>query len=103
MMRTVLLVCAIFILSFWVGCSGDSDEATSGYPKYSGQPEPYILKEGCTFKIVTEQGSASVSSPKVSGGPGASATGSVSLGDYKIEVSDCDVVGNPSDLPIYEK
>ena len=100
-MRTVLLACLIFILPFLVCCSRDS-ENTSKYPKYSGEPEPYILKEGCTFKIVTDQGSASVSSPEVSGAPGASATGSVSIGDYTIEVSDCDVVGNPSDLPIYE-
>ena len=100
-MRTVLLGCAIFILSFCIGCS-DNSEDTSVYPKYSGESEPYILKEGCTFKIVTDQGSASVSSPEVSGGPGVSATGSVSIGDYEIEVSDCDVVSNPSDLPIYE-
>ena len=102
MMRSVLFGCAILIVSFGIGCSGNSKEGPR-YPKYTGQPEPYILKEKCTFKIVTEQGSGSVSSPEVSGGSEVSAIGSVTFGEYTIEVSNCDVVGNPSDLPIYEQ
>ena len=97
-MRKTGLGCVIFIFVIVAGCSGN----TSDYPEYSGQEPPYILKEECTFKIVTDQGSAAVTSPVVKGGPGVSGSGSVSIGEYEIEVADCDVVSNPSDLSIYE-
>ena len=97
-MKKTVLVCVVFIFVVIAGCSDN----TSDYPEYSGQEPPYILKKECTFKIVTDQGSASVTSPVVKGGPGVSGSGSVSIGDYTIEVADCDVINNPSDLPIFE-
>jgi hypothetical protein len=97
-MKKTVIGCVIFICIVIAGCIGN----TTDYPEYSGQEPPYILKEECTFKIVTDQGSASVSSPVVSGGPGVSGSSSVSIGEYTIEVADCDVISNPSDLSIYE-
>ncbi len=95
----------VFVLGtvwFLAACSDTAGEAAS-YPKYSGESEPYILKEGCTFTIVLAEGTASVKS-EVTGGAGlVSASGSVTMGTYSIEVSECDVIGNPSLLPVYEK
>ncbi len=94
----VMAVAAVLVILFH-GCSTEG----SKYPSPEGEEYPYILKEDCTFTIVEELSRASISSPKVSGLPGSSASGSVSLGDHSITVSDCMVIENPGYLPIYEK
>ena len=86
------------VLTVVVGCSDNS----TVYPSAEGKSKPYILKEGCTFSIVKEHSSASVTSPTVTGMAGASAAVSVRVGEISIGVADCKVVENSYALPIYE-
>lgn len=85
----------VFILA---GCSGDN----GGYPSSEGKPYPYILKTGCEFAIVEELRKNSITSPVVEGAPDSWATGSISMGDHSISVSNCAVVENATGLTIYE-
>jgi hypothetical protein len=87
---SVLLVTAIS------GCSGKGGSDSAPLPD-----PPYILKEGCTFTIVHENGSLSVDSPKVSGL--ATGSGSVTDGVYTLEVANCEVVSCSHPLTIYER
>ncbi len=100
MIRNSLYICVL--LGLILGCSGTEE---SQYTKYAGESAPYVLKDGCSFKIVSKDGTASVSSPRLSGTGAAlvSASSSVSLGEYKIVVAECEVVDNPAFLPVYEK
>ena len=95
MKKTILLT----VFMGLAGCSGESRE----YPAAEDATVPYILKQGCKFTIISEQGSAGVSSPELSGAPGVSASMSVSLGEMSIAVSDCRVVENSHGLAIYEQ
>jgi hypothetical protein len=97
----VMKVAVLILVNFLLVLSGCSDNTTS-YPSAVGKSKPYILKEGCTFSIVKEYGSASVDSPVVSGVAGATASATVSIGDIAIKVSNCMVVENPEGLPIYQ-
>ena len=87
------------LLGLLAACSDDP----GGFPSAEGKTTPYILKEGCTFAIVEELSRASVSSPEVSGMPGATGSASISLGNKSITVSDCRVTANSHSLPIYEQ
>jgi len=80
------------------GCSAQSP----GFETAEGKPTPYILKEDCRFTIVEELSKAGVTSPKVEGMEGATASMSISLGAKSITVSDCAVTQNSHALPIYE-
>ncbi len=93
-----ILIAVLGLLSF-SGCSNDD---APKYPSAAGAELPYILKEGCKFTIVSDQGSASVTSSSSSDLPGVSMSMSVSLGDMEIAVSNCEVVDNSHGLPIYE-
>ena len=94
--RSALVLLALVGTLF--GCSQDR----SGLPSAAGKATPYILKEDCRFTIVTDRGSAGVSSPKVSGAGSGTASASVSIGAMSITVSDCAVTGNPHSLPMYQ-
>jgi hypothetical protein len=96
-MKTKILLASLMITSLF-GCS---DEGPS-YPSAAGKSYPYIHKIGCEFSIVEERSKASISSPKVEGMPGASASASITLGELSITVSNCMVEDNPHGLPIYE-
>ena len=99
-LRPALLAAGIAALSgLLAACSGDPD----GFPSAAGKAPPYILKEGCTFSIVEQLSRASISSPEVSGMPGATGSASISLGAKSITVSDCQVTANSHSLPIYEE
>ena len=87
------------LFSLLAACSQDP----GGFPSAEGKTTPYILKEGCTFSIVEELSRASISSPEVSGMPGATGSASISLGNKSITVSDCRVTANSHSLPIYEQ
>jgi len=95
--KTSTLLVAI-ALSLLFACA----EQSTSFPSSEGKATPYVLKEGCTFSIVEERSKASIDSPTVSGMPGASASGSISLGEKSITVSDCKVIANSHALPIYE-
>ncbi len=95
-MRKFILMSALLLLA---GCSGETDE----YPSAENATPPYILKEGCKFTIISDQGSAGVTSPQVGGAAGVSASMSVSLGEMSIAVSDCRVVENSHNLTIYQQ
>lgn len=89
---------ALMCFLFLAGCTGKGDQSTS----VADLPEPpYILKEGCTFTIVHENGSVSVDSPRITG----PATGSASVTDgvYMLEVADCEVVSCSHVLGVYER
>ena len=93
----VLLGTWMFLLVL-AGCTGKGDQST----RVEDLPEPpYILKEGCTFTIVHENGSVSVDSPRITG----PATGSASVTDgvYTLEVADCEVVSCSHALGIFER
>ncbi len=90
-----LLVTGIFSLT---GCSDD----TPKYPSSEGKSYPYILKTGCEFAIVEKLSRSSIDSPRATGMPDSWVTASISLSDHSISVSNCEVVDNPSGLPIYE-
>lgn len=92
----IVAVLAVMLLG---GCS----EEGASYPSPEGQPYPYILKTGCEYAIVEELSRSSISSPKAEGMPDSWVTASISLGDHSITVSNCEVVKNPSSLPIYER
>ena len=95
----VITICGLMaVMLFLVGCSQDAPK----YPTSEGKAYPYILKTGCEFSIVEELSKSSVESPHATGMPDSWVTGSVSLGDLSISVSNCEVVGNPGGLPIYE-
>lgn len=97
MANTTALLVAATALGM-LGCSAQ----TSGYPSSEGKPTPYVMKQDCTFSIVEQLSRASVTSPTVTGMPGATASMSISLGDKSITVSDCMVIANSHSLPIYE-
>jgi len=78
-------------------------EDPGGFPGAEGKTPPYILKDGCTFSIVEQLSRASISSPEVSGMPGATGSAAISLGEKSITVSDCRVTTNSHSLPIYEE
>ena len=80
------------------GCSGESP----GFQSAEGKPTPYVLKEDCKFTIVEELSRAGITSPEVTGMPGATGSASISLGEKSITVSDCTVIANSHSLPIYE-
>jgi hypothetical protein len=84
-----------------LGACSDGDDGPS-YPSAQGKTPPYVLKEGCSFAIVEKNSRSSIDSPQVSGMHGASASASISLGDYSITVADCRLVENPQALPVYE-
>lgn len=79
-------------------CSSD----TPDYPSAEGKPYPYILKEGCSYSIVEELSRSTIDSPRASGMPDSAVSATISLGDMSITVSDCKVIANPYNLPIYE-
>lgn len=91
--------CVAALFGLLTACSEDP----GGFPSAEGKATPYILKEGCTFSIVEQLSRASISSPEVSGMPGATGSASISLGNKSITVSDCRVTANSHSLPIYEQ
>ncbi|MBT8486498.1 MAG: hypothetical protein HKO59_02665 [Phycisphaerales bacterium] len=98
--RTAATVATLAALAsaslFLTGCTGES------YASAEGKLPPYILKEGCMFTIVGENGRSGVSSPEVTGVPEESVTASTSLDEYTITISDCQLVENSHSLPVYE-
>ena len=92
--KASLFLGSLLLLLLFVGCSKSSSTVALPDP-------PYILKEGCTFTIVHENGSLSVESPKVSGM--ATGSGSVTDGVYTLEVANCEVVSCSHPLSIYEQ
>jgi hypothetical protein len=96
--KLTAIALVITTITSLTGCSED----TSKYPSSEGKAYPFILKNGCEFAIVEELSRSSVTSPQASGVPDSWVTASVSLGDHSISVSNCEVVDNPSGLPIYE-
>lgn len=92
--KASLFLGSLLLLLLFVGCSKSSSTVVLPDP-------PYILKEGCTFTIVHENGSLSVESPKVSGM--ATGSGSVTDGVYTLEVANCEVVSCSHPLSIYEQ
>ena len=96
---TIAAACIAALFGLLAACSEDP----GGFPSPEGKTTPYILKESCTFSIVEELSRASISSPEVSGMPGATGSASISLGDKSISVSDCRVTANSHSLPIYEQ
>ena len=96
---TIVAACITALFALLAACSGEP----GSFPSPEGKTTPYILKEGCTFSIVEELSRASISSPEVSGMPGATGSASISLGDKSINVSDCRVTANSHSLPIYEQ
>jgi len=80
------------------GCGG----GRSSYASAEGASPPYVLKEGCKFSIIGENGRSSIDSMKVTGAPEEAFSMSISLGDYSITVSNCTIVGNSHGLPVYE-
>ncbi|MCP3902771.1 MAG: hypothetical protein GY715_03965 [Planctomycetes bacterium] len=76
--------------------------ADSTYASPEGKSPPYILKEGCTFSIIGENGRAGVGSPKVTGMAAENASASTSFGEYSITVSNCTLIENSHDLPVFE-
>ena len=99
-MNTKLVVMYLMLVAV-VSLGGCSDDAHK-YPSAQGQAYPYILKTGCEFAIVEELSRSSIESPQASGMPDSWVTGSISLGDHSISVSNCELVANPSGLPVYE-
>ena len=61
-------------------------------------PPPYIVKEGCDFWLVTDSGVISTRSAR---GSGPSGQARLSWGGHELQLADCEVVGNPGQLPIY--
>ena len=92
--KASLFLGSLLLLLLFVGCNKSSSTVVLPDP-------PYILKEGCTFTIVHENGSLSVESPKVSGM--ATGSGSVTDGVYTLEVANCEVVSCSHPLSIYEQ
>lgn len=72
------------------GCGGE--EAENRVP-------PYIYKTGCEFSL--ELGEGNSTSTTIEKG-NTMVTLTLSMGGYKVGVSDCKVVENPGQLPIYE-
>ena len=95
---TPLIYFLATITVFISGCSDDS----SSYPSSEGKVPPYILKTGCTFAIVEELRRNSIGSPKATGVPDTWVSASISLGDYSITVSNCEIVENTGPLSIFE-
>lgn len=89
-----------FLASLGVALSGCLAESPD-YLSAEGKPTPYILKEDCRFTIVEELSRAGITSPEVTGLPGATGSASISLGGKSITVSDCRVTANSHSLPIY--
>lgn len=96
-MKAKILLTTLMV-TFLFGCSNEGPS----YPSAEGKPYPYIHKTGCEFSIVEERSKASISSPKVEGMPGATASATITLGEMSITVSNCMVEDNPHGLPIYE-
>ena len=87
----------IFTSVLFSGCSNEPS-----YPSSEGMQTPYILKEGCKFTITEELSKASITSPTVTGIDEESVSMGISLGDKSINVSNCNVIENSHNLPIYE-
>ena len=96
-----LFLAWVFFIVTTVSVAGCSDGSQS-YPKSEGKSPPYILKEGCKFKIVDELGSASITSAKATGVDDSEVSASISFNDMSISVSDCKVINNSHSLQIYE-
>ena len=94
--KALLMTAAALVLS---ACS----DSSITYPSPEGKAKPYVLKEDCKFTIVEELGSASTTSPRVTGSEGVTASASISLGEKSITVSNCAVTENSHFLPIYER
>ena len=91
----VLMAWALFLMT---ACSGESAD----YPAVSGMSPPYVLKEGCKFTIVEELSRTSVTSPEVSGADASSVSAEISLEGKTIAVSDCQIIENSHNLPVYK-
>ncbi|OOZ40516.1 hypothetical protein BOW53_07320 [Solemya pervernicosa gill symbiont] len=78
-----------------------SSETTSSTP-VEERMIPHVFQEGCKFTIVTDSGTAATTSPINNSSPGVTVSASVSIGEYEIEVADCEVISNPAYLPLYE-
>ena len=95
MIKTTTLIIFVAVLS--AGCSDQPSYSSS-----EGKSVPYILKEGCKFTIVEELSKASMTSPTVTGVDSSTVTMEISLGNKSVTLSDCLVVKNSHNLPIYE-
>lgn len=95
----IALISMILAASLLGGCS----EEGPSYPSPEGKAYPYILKTGCEFAIVEELSRSSISSPKAEGMPDSWVSASISLGDHSVTVSNCELVENPGNLPVYEQ
>ena len=95
MIKTTTLIIFVAVLS--AGCSDQPS-----YPSSEGKSMPYILKEGCKFTIVEELSKASITSPTVTGADNSTVSMEISLGDKSITLSDCRVIENSHNLPVYE-
>lgn len=69
-----------------------------------GEPEvrtpPYVLKKGCEFSL--ELGGGNSTATTIEKG-NTMVTLTLSMGGYQVGVSDCQVVDNPDELPVYEE
>jgi len=88
----------ILFLMLLTACSSESTSSTPPEERLI----PHVLKEGCKFKIVTDNGTATTTSPTSSDSSVVTVSSSVSIGEYKIEVANCELISNPSSLPLYE-
>jgi len=60
---------------------------------------PYVLKQGCEFTL---QASADNSTSTTIEKGNTMVTLTLSMGGFRVGVSDCQVVDNPQGLPVYE-
>ncbi|MFN4115618.1 MAG: hypothetical protein ACK4F7_03850 [Inhella sp.] len=59
---------------------------------------PCIVQEGCDFWLVTDSGVISTRSAR---GSGLSGQARLSWGGQEMQLADCEVVGNPGNLPVF--
>ncbi len=90
-----------------LGCSSEpqttqqtsSVDASMPFPskKIDASP-PYIVQEGCTFFLVTGDGTISTTSERNSG-PSGNAT--LNMGGHRMVLSNCTLAENPGNLPVH--
>jgi len=79
--------------------SVQSDDGPALQPRKKVEATPpYIVQEGCDFWLVTPSGVISTRSER---GSGPSGQATLSWGGQEMQLADCELIGNPGQLPVY--